>query len=56
MAAVRMYCTPTLCCVQPTAYANALVRSRPELSHSASATRRNRSGGTPQTRSTNSGV
>jgi hypothetical protein len=31
IAAVRMYCTPTVCCVQPTAYAMALVRSRPEF-------------------------
>ena len=41
IAAVRMYCTPTVCCVQPTAYANAVVRSRPELSVSSSPTRRN---------------
>ena len=31
MAPVRMYCTPTECCVQPTLYTNAVVRSRPEL-------------------------
>ena len=38
IAAVRMICTPTVCCVQPTAYANADVRSRPEFAQSASAT------------------
>ena len=56
IAAARMYCTPTVCCVQPTEYTIAEVRSRPELSHSASATRRNWSRGTPQVCSTNSGV
>jgi hypothetical protein len=54
--AVRMYCTPTVCCVQPTEYTKADVRSRPEFSHSASATWRNVSRGTPQMCSTISGV
>ncbi len=56
MAAVRMYCTPTVCCVQPTEYTNAPVRSRPEFSPSASATSRKVSWGTPQICSTSSGV
>jgi hypothetical protein len=34
IAAVRMIWTPTVCCVQPTAYANEPVRSRPEFSQS----------------------
>ena len=38
IAAVRIVCTPTVCCVHATAYANTLVFSRPELAHSASAT------------------
>ena len=54
--AARMYCAPTVCWVQPTAYANALVRSLPELLTSASQTSANSSGGTPQTCSTISGV
>ena len=33
--AARMFCTPTVCWVQPTAYTIEEVRSRPELSHSA---------------------
>ena len=51
-----MFCTPTVCCVQPTEYTRAVVRSRPELSHSASATSTKRSRGTPQTSSTTSTV
>jgi len=54
--AARMYCTPTVCCVHPTEYTKAVVRSRPELSHTASATSMKRSRGTPQTSSTTSGV
>lgn len=54
--AVRMYWTPTVCCVQPTAYANAVVRSRPEFCAIVSQIRRNSSRGTPQIRSTISGV
>jgi hypothetical protein len=56
IAAVRMYCAPTVCCVQPTAYANAVVRSRPEFSVIARHTLRNSSLGTPQICSTASGV
>ena len=56
IAAVRMYCTPTVCWVQPTEYTIAEVRSRPEFAHSASATSRKDSRGTPHTRSTISGV
>ena len=33
--AARTFWTPTVCCVQPTAYTIAEVRSRPEFSHSA---------------------
>jgi len=54
--AVRMYCTPTVCCVQPTAYANAVVRSRPLLSASRFAMRSKTSRGVPHTSSTISGV
>jgi hypothetical protein len=51
-----MYCTPTVCWVQPTLYTNAVVRSRPELLVRASHTRRKASGEMPQTCSTISGV
>jgi len=54
--AARMYCTPTVCCVHPTAYAMALVRSRPEFSQKVFATRSNTSSGIPQIRATMSGV
>ena len=54
--AARMIWTPLVWWVQPTAYANAVVRSRPELRVISSATRRNVSCGMPQTRSTISGV
>ena len=30
IAPARMYCAPTECCVQPTLYTSAVVRSRPE--------------------------
>ncbi|MNC99417.1 hypothetical protein D3C83_177050 [compost metagenome] len=33
----RMYCAPTECCVQPTLYTSAEVRSRPEFSAHARA-------------------
>jgi len=56
MAPARMYCTPTVCCVQPTEYTRAVVRSRPEFAVHASHTRRNSSSGTPHTSSTISGV
>ena len=56
IAAVRMYWTPTVCCVQPTEYTNADVRSRPEFAQSASATSRKASLGMPQVSSTISGV
>ena len=56
MAAVRMYCTPTVCWVQPTLYTNAVVRSGPEFSVRASQTWAKTSGGTPQTCWTISGV
>ncbi len=56
MLAVRMYCVPTVCCVHPTAYAKALVRSRPELAVSASQTFMKVSRGIPQVSSTTSGV
>ena len=32
IAPARMYCAPTECCVQPTLYTSAAVRSRPEFS------------------------
>ena len=48
--------TPTVCCVHPTAYANAPVRSRPEFAQSASATYVNSSIVQPQASATNSGV
>ena len=51
-----MYCTPTVCWVQPTLYTNAVVRSRPEFAVSSSHIRPNTSGGTPQACSTISGV
>ena len=51
-----MYCTPTVCWVQPTLYTKALVRSRPEFAVSNSHTWAKVSGGTPQARSTASGV
>ena len=54
--AVRMYWAPTLCCVQPTEYTHAVVRSRPLLATSASAISTNWSAGVPQTASTISGV
>jgi hypothetical protein len=38
IAAVRMYCTPTVCWVQPRLYTNAVVRSRPEFSVTSRAT------------------
>ena len=56
IAAARMIWTPTVCCVQPTAYTIELVRSRPELAHSASATAVNSSGVQPHVSATNSGV
>ena len=56
IAPARMYCAPTECCVQPTLYTSAAVRSRPEFSAHARATSRNCSAGTPHTRSTISGV
>ena len=54
--AARMYCEPIVCCVQPTPCTNAVVRSRPELATNSSHTLANTSCGTPQTRSTISGV
>jgi len=56
IAAVRISWTPTVCCVQPTAYTNAPVRSGPELTHSDSATARNSPTVQPQAFATNSGV
>ena len=56
IAAVRMYCTPTVCWVQPRLYTKAVVRSRPEFSVMARATSRNWSSGTPATSATISGV
>ena len=56
IAPVRMYCTPTLCWVQPTEYTRQVVRSRPEFSVQARHTSANTSGGTPQTSCTISGV
>jgi hypothetical protein len=53
---VRMYCTPTVCCVQPTEYTNAEVRSGPEFAQSDSATSRKASFGIPQVSDTISGV
>ena len=38
IAAPRMYCTPTECCVQPTEYTHAVVRSRPLFAVTASQT------------------
>ena len=54
--AARMYCTPTVCWVQPTEYTHIVVRSRPELAQIASATCMNWAGLIPQTRETISGV
>ncbi len=51
-----MYCTPTVCCVQPTEYAQAVVRSRVEFSVTARAICSNTSSGMPQIRDTISGV
>ena len=51
-----MYCTPTVCWVQPTEYTHAVVRSRPEFSVIARATSANVSGGTPHASATSSGV
>jgi hypothetical protein len=51
-----MFCTPSVCWVQPTEYTNAVVRSRPELRVTASATAANDSRDTPHTCSTRSGV
>ena len=56
IAPARMYCGPTECWVQPTLYTSAAVRSRPEFSVQARHTFRKRSRGTPQIRSTISGV
>ena len=56
IAAARMYCAPTVCWVQPTLYTSAAVRSRPEFSVQARHTAGTRSRGTPQIRSTISGV
>ena len=56
IAADLMYCTPIECCVQPTAYTNMPVRSRPELRQSVSATFRNKCFGIPHVSSTISGV
>ncbi len=53
--AVRMYCTPTVWCVQPTEYTQAVVRSRPEFAVTARATSRNTSGSMPQMSPTISG-
>src|SRR3954469_4342250 len=54
--AVRMYWAPTLCCVQPTEYTNAVVRSRPLLAVIHSATCAKASGSMPHTSATISGV
>ena len=51
-----MICDRVLWWVHPTAYASALVRSRPLLRVSASATCRNWGGSMPQTSCTISGV
>ena len=56
IAPPRMYCAPTLCCVQPTLYTNAVVRSRPEFAVQARQTSSNAARGTPQTSCTSSGV
>ena len=56
IAAVRMYWTPTVCCVQPTEYTNAPVCSRPEPSHTASQYSTNCSTEQPQVSATSSGV
>lgn len=54
--AVRMYCAPTVWCVQPTEYTQAVVRSRPEFAVIASAISVNCSTGRPQMSATASGV
>src|SRR5262245_37222296 len=51
-----MICTPYVCCVHATAYANDVVRSAPELARIVSATLRNTSLGHPVPFSTTSGV
>lgn len=38
IAAVRMNCAPSVCCVHPVAYPKQVVRSRPEFSVIAAAT------------------
>jgi hypothetical protein len=53
---VRMYCAPTLCCVQPTEYTHAVVRSRLLFSVTHRATCSKTSGSMPQTSATISGV
>ncbi len=51
-----MYCTPTVCWVQPTLYTQAVVRSRPELAVISSQTRSKAARGMPQACSTISAV
>src|SRR6267154_289897 len=51
-----MICTPYVCCVHATAYANDVVRSAPELARIVSATLRKTSLGHPVPFSTTSGV
>jgi hypothetical protein len=54
--AARMFCTPVVCCVQPTEYTIIDVRSGPELAMRSSTSLPNSSSLTPQVSATNSGV
>ncbi len=56
IAAARMICTPVVCSVQPRAYITVPTRSGVPVELTMSATFRNVSTGTPQTRETISGV
>ncbi len=56
IAAVRMFCDPLECCVQPSAYMIVIARSPLAVSATHSATVRNLSFGVPLMRSTTSGV
>ena len=56
IAAVRMFCEPWLCCVQPSAYMIVIERSPLAVEAAHSQTVRNLSCGVPVMRSTISGV
>ena len=56
IAMVRMFCAPTVCCVQPSAYRNVVVLSAALVEASTSHTFRKSAFGVPQMFSTTSGV